>query len=135
MKLIRISQIDTRINEEKLVGPIDDYHINISPNELARIMRNSSGILISPSGSEEGFGLPALEAMACSMPTVLTDIPSYKSFSKPVDYAKFVKQGSAKSMAQGIIEIMDNTFERLRLIKRGLEVASEYSYEKSSKEA
>jgi len=130
LKLVRISQVETRHKDEEHAGPIADYFVNISPKQVGQILRNKPGLLISPSDAGEGFGLPVLEAMASGVPTVLTDIPSYKSFSTPVDYAKFVKPCSAVSMAQGIVEILNDHQELSRIIKRGLEVASEYSYEK-----
>lgn len=129
IKLVRISPVDTQEEEEKLTGPIPEYHIYLKPEEVGSVFRSGCGVLISPSGPGEGFGLPALEAMACGVPTVLTSIPSYKSFATPADYARFVNPGSVPSMVNGLIDVLNNHEERFRLIERGLEVASLYRFE------
>ncbi len=129
LKLIRISAVDTKAAEEALIGKIDEYHVGITPYNVAQILRRTNGVLVSPSSEAEGFGLPPLEAMACGVPTVLTDIPSYRSFASPADYALFVPVGDVGKMADAIVEISDNMGLRYQLIKRGLEVSANYSYE------
>lgn len=128
VKLVRISQVNTRLEEEELVGPIEDYHVNVRPREVGEIMRCGSGIFISPSGPGEGFGLPVLEAMATGIPGVLTSIPSYLAFSDPSDYAVFVPNNSPEAMAEAVCSLMKDDRERMRLMKRGREVASLYSF-------
>ncbi|MBC8176319.1 MAG: glycosyltransferase family 4 protein [Deltaproteobacteria bacterium] len=128
LKLVRISTVDTQYEEEALIGPIKEYHVHISPAKVGEVLRSGNGILISPSGPGEGFGLSALEAMACGVPTVLTDIPSYKSFSEPCDYAKFVPD-DVNFLATALRCLMEDSHERQRLIVRGLEVAGEFSYD------
>jgi glycosyltransferase involved in cell wall biosynthesis len=130
IELVRISPVDTRVDEEEMTGPISRYHVHLRPEEVGRILRDGAGLFISPSGPGEGFGLPALEAMACGVPAVLTRIPSYTSFAQPADYARFVDPGSASSMARGILDLLDTPRERVRLVARGLEVASMYRFEK-----
>jgi glycosyltransferase involved in cell wall biosynthesis len=130
VKLVRISQFNTRSEEEDLVGLIEDYHVNVRPREVGEIMRSGRGILISPSGPGEGFGLPALEAMATGIPSVLTAIPSYLALSDPCDYAVFVPHNSSEAMAQAVCRLMKDERGYMRLTRRGREVASLYSFEK-----
>lgn len=130
VKLVRISQINTRSEEEELVGFIQDYHVNVKPREVGEIMRCGRGILISPSGPGEGFGLPVLEAMATGIPGVLTAIPSYLAFSDPCDYAVFVPHNSPEATARAVCRLMKDEREHMRLSRRGREVASLYSFEK-----
>ncbi len=130
VKLVRISQINTREEEEERVGPIEDYHVNVRPKEVGQIMRSGKGVLISPSGPGEGFGLPVLEAMATGIPGVLTAIPSYLAFSDPRDYALFVPHNSPEAMAEAVCNLMKDDREHMRLSKRGREVASLYSFDK-----
>jgi len=131
LELLRISSVDTRKKEEALTGKkIDTYLVNLTPEKIGDLFREKKGILISPSSPGEGFGLPALEAMACGIPTVLTDIPSYRSFSLLNEYTRFVPVGDSGKMADALLEISDNACLRSRLIKNGLSVAEEYSYSK-----
>jgi glycosyltransferase involved in cell wall biosynthesis len=130
VKLVRVTQFDTRAEEEDLVGLIEHYHVNVRPGEVGEIMRSGKGILISPSGPAEGFGLPALEGMATGVPSVLTAIPSYLSFSDPCDYAVFVPHNSSEAMAQAVCHLMKDEKRYARLSRRGREVASLYTFEK-----
>ena len=132
IELIRVSAVDTRQKEEALLGaPIDEYHVGVTPENMGELFRSKkSGVLISPSDPGEGFGLPALEAMACGIPTVLTDIPSYSHFSSPKDYAQFVPVGAPDKMAAGILTVMRDASLRRQLIDRGLAVAASYSYDR-----
>lgn len=133
LKLVRISTVDTRERELSVAGAISEYHVNLPPDRVAELFRGHNGVLLSPSSPGEGFGLPALEAMACGLPAVLTDIPSYRSFGvpgTPRDYALFVPVGDAAAMAAALLEVAGNHAVRKALINRGLAVAEAYSYDK-----
>ncbi|MBF0200710.1 MAG: glycosyltransferase family 4 protein [Desulfamplus sp.] len=131
LKLVRISTVDTRLEEECLTGVrAHEYHVHLNPDRVGDIFRASNGIFLSPSSSGEGFGLPALEAMACGIPAVLTDIPSYRDFGYPRDYALFVPPGDVDAMAHAVAGLSRDRDLGSRLIKRGLDVAGRYSYEK-----
>ncbi|MBI5591134.1 MAG: glycosyltransferase family 4 protein [Deltaproteobacteria bacterium] len=128
IKLIRISAVDTRCEEESL-GLADEYLVHITPKAVGDALRSGNGILLSSSDSGEGFGLPALEAMACGVPVVLTDILSYRSFSSPCDYAEFAAHDSPEDLAAAAIKMIDDKVTRGHRIRRGLEVAGQFSYE------
>jgi len=76
IRIIRVSQTPLT-NEEKEIGIIDEYYYNIKPEKMADLY-NYSDIFISPSYPNEDFGLPALEAMACGIPCILTIYPHIK---------------------------------------------------------
>jgi len=128
MKLVRISAVDTR-REEETLGMVDEYHVHITPKAVGDVLRSGNGVLLSSSDPGEGFGLPALEAMACGVPVVLTDILSYRSFSTPCDYAEFAAHDAPEGMAEAAIKIIDDNVMRRHRIRRGLEVAGQFSYE------
>ncbi len=130
LNLIRISLFGTKQLEEEIVGPIQDYHVNIPPEKVAEIVRNTPGLLLTPSLDAEGFGLPPLEAMASGLPTILTRISSFLSFDPTHDYAEFADVGNIEQMAQGIHEIITNHKKRQHIIQRGLEVAQKFNYSK-----
>lgn len=130
VELIRISVIDTKKEEEKITGQNINFNVHITPCMVGNILRNSNGILLSPSASGEGFGLPAIEAMACGVPVVLSDIPSHKSFDLPCNYANFVPPNNPDAMAQALNRLIVDKDKRQKLIQRGLSVAQKFSYKK-----
>ncbi len=129
LELIRISTVDTKAKEERVAGRITEYHVHLSPRRIGQLFRDRNGILLAPSGPGEGFGLPPLEAMACAVPVVMSDIPSFQNFAQPADYARFVRRDDPAEMADGICELITDGTRRMHLAERGLQVAKEYSYE------
>jgi glycosyltransferase involved in cell wall biosynthesis len=129
VRLVRVSPepIDP---VERQSGIIDEYHSMLNPEEMAEQYRRAA-LLVVPSDATEGFGLPALEAMACGTPVVLTDIPSFRSFARPMDYAEFVPVGRPDLLAAAIEHLLDRPARREQLSARGLEVAAGYTMERS----
>lgn len=130
LQLVRICTVDTKRQEQSIVGSINEYHVHIHPDQIGQLFRSKNGLLLAPSGPEEGFGLPPLEAMACAVPVVMSDIPSFTSFAQPVDYARFVRHDDPEDMAAGICELLTSREKRKYLAWRGLQVTARYSFER-----
>ena len=82
------------------------------------------------SGAQEGFFLPAIEAMACGVPTVLTDIPCFRSHGQGNDddhYALFVPPKDAAALAEAIVVAGRMPDVRHALRRKGIELASRYT--------
>ncbi len=127
IKVIRVSQFPLTQEEKEIRNP-DKYLFHIPHYEMGNIYRESD-IFISMSKEAEGFGLPALEAMACGIPTILSKISSYTSFDKIQDYSLFVDPFDHEVAARAIYEIYSDKSLRERLIARGLDVVSHFSSE------
>ncbi|MFN3480089.1 MAG: glycosyltransferase [Thermodesulfovibrionales bacterium] len=127
INVIRVSQCPLSKKEEDIIKPTV-YYFHIPFSSMGEIYRNAT-LLISISKEAEGFGLPALEAMACGIPTILSRIPSYMSLDERQDYALFVDPTDAKSVAMAIKEMVNNKDLREHLIKRGLEVSAKFTKE------
>lgn len=126
--LIRASQFPLTEDEQRTMKS-DEYHLHVSQPDMGELYR-SADLFISTSKDAEGFGLPALEAMACGVPTILSTIPSYTSFSEPGDYSLFVDGSDQERVAEAINEIFHNEQLRERLVQRGLQVAANFTKEK-----
>jgi glycosyltransferase involved in cell wall biosynthesis len=59
---------------ERRMGLTDEYHRDLPPARMPNAYR-SSDAFIAAARAEEGFGLPTLEALACGIPTLLSDVP------------------------------------------------------------
>lgn len=118
VNLIRVSYTNQDQAESKITL-INEYHSKISPIEMRNIYYKSD-ISISPSLSNEGFGLPFAEALSCGVPTIATSIPSHTSLDKRLDYAIFVPQKEPISIAKAIENLIINPTKRLCLSQRGI---------------
>jgi L-malate glycosyltransferase len=108
--------------------PLDtaqEFHVALNTREMTRLM-HSCDVLIAPNHAEEGFGLPAAEAMASGIPVVMTLIPSYLSFDDVHDYALFAPQENAVELGEKLIELLSDDDLRQRLRARGREVAEQW---------
>lgn len=102
-----------------------EFHVALTANEMTKLM-HSCDIFLGPSRSDEGFGLPAAEAMASSIPAVLTRIPSFLSFDPVSDYAFFADEDDAEGLGDGLLEVMADDDLRARLRLRGRAVAEQF---------
>jgi len=127
VELTRVSP--THPTGEDLDGSIvDKFYRGLSEKEMANLYRNTD-VLISPSLEVEGFGLPAIEALASGVPSILTEISSYKSFDEKRDFAYFVPTHRPDKIAEGVLVLMENKQFREKCVQRGLMVAKKYSLE------
>src|SRR5438105_15351247 len=96
---------------------------------MTRLM-HSCDVLIAPNHREEGFGLPAAEALASGLAVVMTSIPSYLSFDDVHDYALFAPPENAVELGERLVELLGDAGLRERLRTRGRAVAEQWHAEK-----
>jgi glycosyltransferase involved in cell wall biosynthesis len=72
--------------------------------ELARVVAGAAA-LVFPSWYE-GFGLPALEALACGTPVVAADLPALREVLG--DQAELVAPGDAAALADAMARVLDD---------------------------
>ncbi len=85
---------------------------------------NMARALVYPS-LHEGFGIPALEAMACGLPVVASGLPALREVVG--EAAVFVDPHSTDSIARGIVKIIEDSSLRERLISEGLNRSSRFT--------
>ena len=131
VELIRVSPASP--SRKELEGKIvDKYYKGLSEKEMANLYRNID-IFISSSLELEGFGLPAMEALASGVPSILTEISSYKKFDEKRDFAYFVPTRRPDKIVEGVLEFMNSKEFREKCIRRGLMVAKNYTIETTEK--
>lgn len=120
---------ETITEAERSSGLIDMYRRAIPEQQVVEVLRESD-VLLAGSREAEGFGLPALEAMACGVPCVLTAVPCYLGFDAQPDFAHFVPPRDPRAMADGVRRLMEDDAYRAHLTTRGLAVAETHSLER-----
>jgi glycosyltransferase involved in cell wall biosynthesis/GT2 family glycosyltransferase len=131
-EVVRISA-SPQSGAERAILAADAYHHRLEAREVAEVLR-SSEIVVSASTAAEGFGLPALEGMACGCASVLSDIPSYRGFAEAVggwtDYAAFVeRERGPDAFATAITALLDDPARRAMLGAAGAELAAHYGWD------
>ena len=115
-------------SREEPLESVQEFHVALNAAEMTRLM-HSCDILIAPNHKEEGFGLPAAEALASGLACLLTSIPSYLSFDETHDYALFAPQENAVELGEKLIALLSDGDLRNRLRARGREVAEQWRVE------
>ena len=101
------------------------------PHEDLPLLMNAAHAFVFPS-LYEGFGLPVLEAMSCGTPVVTSNISSLPEIVG--DAAVLVDPQSEESIAQGIIQVVEDTGLHDDLSVRGLKRAKTFSWDRAARE-
>jgi glycosyltransferase-like protein len=109
----------------RVIGSLPD-------SELERLYR-AADLFAFPSATE-GFGLAALEALACELPVVASDIDSLGTFLEDGRSALLAPAGDSEALARLLSRLARDRGERERLRAGGREVAVAYSWERAAVE-
>jgi glycosyltransferase involved in cell wall biosynthesis len=96
----------------------------VSSEELASFYRGAIALVL-PS-IEEGFGLPALEAMACAAAVITSTTPSLVEITG--DAALHVDANSIDAIAGAMKRVMNDAELRATMIARGLDRAKTFTW-------
>lgn len=101
---VRVRRVSTfpLADEERARGVTDEYHFTLPPDRMPWAYR-ASDFFVGPARREEGFGLPALEALACGLPCLLSDTPAHREIAG--DAAWYFSDGDAESLARMLPEV------------------------------
>ena len=89
----------------------------------------SADVFCSPARGGESFGLVLLEAMACGVPVVATDLPGYRTVITPDLDGVIVPPRDAAGLAMGLGRVLRDPRPRALLRAHGLEKARRYGWE------
>jgi glycosyltransferase involved in cell wall biosynthesis len=104
----------------RFLGGLDDA-------EYAQVLRSATAFVSA--STDEGFGIPLIEAMACGTAVVCSDIPVFREVT--AGSAEFFEPANAKSLAEAVDRL---TSERLtELQAEGFERATHFSWDASAR--
>lgn len=101
-----------------------------TPKSDVICLLNAAKVFVLPSLSE-GFGLPILEAMACGVPVVSSNVSSMSEIVK--DAGILVDPYNKHDIAQALLDIINNRQLADNLIKKGFKVAQSFTWEKTAR--
>ena len=108
-ELISELKLDNRV---RLMGTI--------PHEQIAGFLNQADVFVLPSLSE-GLGIAIIEAMACGIPVIGTNVDGIPDIIKDNDNGVLVPPGDAEALAGAIDKLLQDEELRGRLVVRGLE--------------
>jgi glycosyltransferase involved in cell wall biosynthesis len=103
----------------------------IEDQDLAYLY-NAASMLVFPS-LEEGFGLPAIEAMACGTPVAASNKGSLPEIVGKA--GRFFEPTSARAMSDVLGQILSDDLLRNEMRETGLTRAREFMWDKAAKQA
>lgn len=123
---------DRFLNRWPIPFPFHDEGLVIRQDHLAELYSKADVFL---DGSEfQGFGRCALEAMACGVACVLTDLGGVMEYARHEDNALLAMPGQADAMAAAILRLLDDSTLRQRLIRNGLNTAAQYCHRREARD-
>ncbi|GAA0180733.1 glycosyltransferase family 1 protein [Clostridium sediminicola] len=93
------------------------------------ILYNAADLFVYPS-LYEGFGLPPLEAMKCGTPVITSNLSSIPEVVK--DAGILINPYKRNELQEAIVKILNNDDLRLEYIKRSLERAKDFNWQKTA---
>ena len=108
-----------------LVPPYVRYFGVVSGTRLSYLY-NEATVFILPS-LVEGFGLTALEAMACGSVVVSTDNEGVREFIKNGINGIIVKEFDPEKIVSTVIDILKSDNKRIKIANNGVSTALKYT--------
>jgi len=99
-------------------------------SEMVPAAYRSSRLMVAPALGWESFGIVLLEAMACGLPVVASDIAGYRSVMRQGVEGTLVPPGDPGALARAVNELVEDGGKRESMAAAGLARAAEFSWDK-----
>jgi glycosyltransferase involved in cell wall biosynthesis len=122
-----MNSVRAKINE---LGIQNNFRMaGFVPDEELPSYYNAADFFVLPSKSGEGLPLVALEAMACALPVIATDVGGIGEILNP-EFGKLVEPSQPDLMAKAVLEFADSDWASTKLELRAL-VEEKFSWDKN----
>jgi glycosyltransferase involved in cell wall biosynthesis len=101
--LLRRVAVEAPTSEEAAGGVVDEYHRALAPERMPFVYR-AADAFVGATRREEGFGLPALEALACGIPCLLSDTPGNREIAG--EAAMYFPEGEPDALAAALPAVL-----------------------------
>ncbi len=118
--------LETLVEELRLVEYVS--FVGKVPNEKVPEYMAATDVLVLPSLSE-GFPVVLLEAMACGLPIVATNVGGIPEIVRDGENGFLVEPESSKEIAEKVLKLLENDELRRRISQNNFEQAKNYSWE------
>ena len=98
-------------------------------DELIPDSYRTARIMVSPALGWESFGIVLIEAMACGLPVVASDIPGYRAVVEDGVQGVLVPPGDARALAAALKGLIEDEKRRSLMSKAALDRAAGYSWD------
>ena len=122
-----INLVTAGIMPFRMSGAWKKHYTGLPDREIVRLY-NQVGCFASTT-LHEGFGLPPLEAMACSTPVITTDADGNMAFCDHGRNCLIYDIDDMAGMAMGVHRILADETLRKSLVHHGLKTAAEYPWD------
>ncbi len=119
--------IISEIQESKIKDRI--HLLGYVPDEILPDVYSAADVFVFPS-LYEGFGFPPLEAMACAVPVVASNVSSIPEVVG--DAAMLVNPYDPPDIARGILKVVTDLSYRQEIIMKGITQASKFTWNKTA---
>jgi glycosyltransferase involved in cell wall biosynthesis len=107
--------------------------VNLDQTRLARDVYNATRIHAQTS-YHEGFGLTAVEAMACGAALVTTDCGGSRDYAFDGETARVVPRGDATAIAERVEDLLADESRRCALAAAGTRLVRQFTWERSGEQ-
>ena len=101
---------------------------NLNETDLIRTLQNSDLLILPSTNSNEAFGLVLIEALACGVPVIASDLPGVSSVFENYQHGLLVEPGSADDLNRKL-EFIFNNEDLRRLMSLSARKLAENKYD------
>lgn len=123
---------DSRLSAQPIPFAYTDKGIVSRREDLARLY--SQADVYFDSSDYQGFGRPALEAMACGAACVLTPVGGVSEYARDGENCLAVAPKQPQAMAAALLRVLDSAALREQLVRGGFATLQDYDVKREARE-